>query len=1025
MNAQTARFTTTELDAALPLSEALARVVLAGAPRDGSMLDLERTMVLVPAGRLARAVERRLLAAARAQGVPLIAPSLVTPALFVKRFVRPTRPVLGDLGARLSWREAVWAYASRGDAERAQLGQIFGPVQSRADIDAGRAVSEASLVTIARRLQALARDAAGAMRSFGEISQAVSQGSLGAASDDAQGRLRARWECLAAIEKIRGSLLEKAKVCDRGELQRDAVRAGGAAVVRGDLERLVVLFADPEPVQRELLRALAGQGVSVEVCVHARRDVDGEGFPIAEAWSARRFSEVEVPSASILVADGPDEVADAAVEVVAALPEPRTTEQVALVACDDEMRAALARTLAARGVAVAADGRRPMSTTRLGMLVERLSALFGRDGGAPKAEALAEFVRHPDAEARFAYTRKDGSRFAQECMVTGYRATTLAADWSDAAPEAVHEATAYDALRARVLRVVKPLEAPRAAHAWAEPLRTALAAIVRNDRSGPEGERVETVRLLDRVLGELSEVPAEFAHPLGPNEAMALVAGELAKLEVSGDRVHGVDPIGWLDAGVADEPNLVFCGFNDGLIPEGAVVDPLLPDAWRAELGMPSSRRRAARDAWILDSILSRRPKARGVRFIVSRRSAEGDPMKPSRFLLQATGDALAARVKLLFGELPPRAPEADAGDALGALGATPRGQAFIKTPPPAVELPPFAAISVTKFKDYLKCPYLFLLRHHPSLSLEVRDEEIAELDAAGFGSLLHTVLEDWGRREAERAEPTADEDVIRAELDAILSRVVEDNFPRSTRAAVRVQIELARQRLSRFATIQAKEAADGWHVRFVELQFDERSSGDAARADGVVRLGAVELAAEPLGTLPAGTSILLRGRIDRVDFNERLGRWRALDYKSSSKGASPASEHFSSRSKSWKDLQLPLYRHLLSQISAADRAALGIDSPILLDDTGIGYVVLGSSVSATRFSFLSETKQPLDLDDAVREAKRIVAAICERKFEPASRSAVKAGDPYAPIWGLGLRGIDDDESAGGEDGGEESGGGE
>ncbi|MFZ9880652.1 MAG: hypothetical protein ACO3QC_04545, partial [Phycisphaerales bacterium] len=296
MHAQTARFTTTELDAALPLSDALSRVVLSGAPRDGSMLDLERTMVLVPAGRLARAVERRLLAAARAQGVPLIAPSLVTPALFVKRFVRPTRPVLGDLGAPLSWREAVWAYASRGDAERAQLGQIFGPVQTRADIDAGRAVSEASLATIARRLQALARDAAGAMRSFGEISQAVSQGSLGAASDDAQGRLRARWECLAAIEKIRGSLLEKAKVCDRGELQRDAVRAGGAAVVRGDLERLVVLFADPEPVQRELLRALAGQGVSVEVCVHARRDVDGEGFPIAEAWSARRFSEVEVPS---------------------------------------------------------------------------------------------------------------------------------------------------------------------------------------------------------------------------------------------------------------------------------------------------------------------------------------------------------------------------------------------------------------------------------------------------------------------------------------------------------------------------------------------------------------------------------------------------------------------------------------------------------------------------------------------------------------------------------------------------------
>ncbi|MFM7051937.1 MAG: PD-(D/E)XK nuclease family protein [Planctomycetota bacterium] len=1022
-----------ELDAALPLSESMARVVLGGVASDASdALDFERTMVLVPAGRMARAVERRLLAAASVAGKPLIAPSLVTPAMFLKRFLRPKRVVLGDIGARLAWREAVAAFAARGDGERRQLEAAFGPVRTAADEAEGRALSAASLDAVARRLHALARDAAGARHGFASIRDH-------AALTDAV--LRRRWQMFADIERVRDALLEAAGVCDRDATQRDAVlaacgcdsddRGRGAApasIESGAFDRIVVMLADPEPVQRALLALLAARGVTVEVCVHTRTNVDPEGFPRAAEWSARRFGLADIADSAIGVADGPDEVAEAAVEAVAAIPEPRTADHIALVAPGEEQCAALARALSLRGVCVASDGRRAASTTRLGLLLERLAALFGPDARGPAPEALAEFVRHPDVAAWL--VREGRSCAGADAAVAAYRSATLAADWRERPPAEAEGRTPYETVRSRVQELVQPLEAPRAASAWAAPIRDALAKVIADDRSGRDGERVESVGLLDRVLGELHRVPKEFALPITAREALSMVARELGRLEVTGERTHGVEPIGWLDAGVADEPHLVFCGFNDGCVPEGAVVDPLLPDATRAALGMMSSQRRVARDAWILDSILARRKGRGSVRFIAARRSAEGDPLKPSRFLLQVdgvadgvaegagqgdvagTGEALARRVLALFGELPARVGEEHGGGNAGTATTT---SAFPIKPKPVVPLAPFSGISVTQFKQYLKCPYLFLLSHHERLGLSAQDEDAAELDALGFGLLAHAALERWGRIEAQRDEPTTDESVVLDEVLRHFDAVVEERYPSQVRAAVRVQFELLRRRLARFAKIQAAEAAQGWHVRFVELAFDDRSHDrhpDEASAQASP-LAAPKLFAEPSPGRPEGGSLSLRGRIDRVDQNRDTGAWRALDYKTFSKDKTPAGEHWASRAGKWKDLQLPLYRFLLRSIGGNDLARLGLEGPIAVDASGLGYVVLGTTDVGTRFVFLSEAAKPLDLDAAEREASRIVGAILDGCFDPAERAPVKAGDALAPVWGLGLRAVDDDAASG------------
>ena len=51
-----------------------------------------------------------------------------------------------------------------------------------------------------------------------------------------------------------------------------------------------------------------------------------------------------------------------------------------------------------------------------------------------------------------------------------------------------------------------------------------------------------------------------------------------------------------------------------------------------------------------------------------------------------------------------------------------------------------FKKMSVTQFIDYLRCPFRFYLKH--VLRMEPFDAARDEMDARGFGSLIHDSIE-------------------------------------------------------------------------------------------------------------------------------------------------------------------------------------------------------------------------------------------------------------------------------------------
>jgi ATP-dependent helicase/nuclease subunit B len=350
------------------------------------------------------------------------------------------------------------------------------------------------------------------------------------------------------------------------------------------------------------------------------------------------------------------------------------------------------------------------------------------------------------------------------------------------------------------------------------------------------------------------------------------------------DRPAGaIDLLGWLELLWEDAPHLVVTGLNDGRLPETVTGDPFLPEALRARLGLKTNEARFARDAYLLAAFAACRTRAGRLDLLVGKVSAAGDPLRPSRLLLACAEAELPRRVALLFRPVEASRP------------GLPWRRAW-KLAPPVMAPPPHVA--VTAFRDYLRCPFRFALKH--VLKMETVDPFKSELDAMDFGILCHEALEDMGREPGLR--DCTDAARLREFLLAHVNRRSRERYGSELTLPLIVQLESARQRLTRAAEVLAEQRTAGWVIEHVERKFE-------------LRLGAVTV----------------RGKIDRVERHAETGAVRVIDYKTSDKGVTPLAAHVRSARREetapawarfmmngkelvWTDLQLPLYLQALAE---------------------------------------------------------------------------------------------------------------
>jgi len=410
---------------------------------------------------------------------------------------------------------------------------------------------------------------------------------------------------------------------------------------------------------------------------------------------------------------------------------------------------------------------------------------------------------------------------------------------------------------------------------------------------------------------------------------------------------NAVEIQGWLEAPWSAAALKIVAGCREGALPSGTHEDAFLPDQTKKRLGLVSQDARFARDAYLLSCLIHS-----GSRLLLgtSRFRSQGEPNRPSRLLFACDDEELPRRSRrLLRPSLPAKRQETKASWTLA-----------LPTHEKKVE-----AIRVTGFKNYLQCPLRFYLQN--VCGIRDFDPEAREISPRDFGIVMHKVLEEYGNDPATK--DLVDPAKVAKALDTQLDEVAKRFFGAQFSPVVLVQLESMRARLRSFAPIQAQSRAEGWEIIATERavkKTDER-----------------QIAIGPLA---------LTGTMDRVEVNTERNALRVLDYKTFGTSRTPAETHlaakcdradvrsaactYDGKDMFWKDLQLPLYRHMIPHIWPEHNGKT----------IEVGYVLLPADPDDTDITMF-----PLD-DEAVASAVacagEIASLVSRGVFWPPSEKA-------------------------------------
>ena len=622
---------------------------------------------------------------------------------------------------------------------------------------------------------------------------------------------------------------------------------------------------------------------------------DSLGCLKIDAWCDKH---IDVPEERIGIAERPEDQASMVIEYLNSLDGRFRADEITIGVPDDSVVPYLESELQAAGVPC----RYARGPSLLGSSFFRMIEAIGDFGATRDYLDFAAVIRHP------AITRYLGQRVSEPdwlAKVDQWFERHLPSQIRDPDSLPGIHSSRNQVVRQVVnelLQVLEPVllvaEAPlnRWPDLWNQVLQRLLAGYQVHNQDPHDRGWIKSLAQYSEVLTQFQELKDQWVFEVHSADFLRMVFSELrGKYTTPFAQPDAIAMLGWLDAPLDDAPVTVVTSFNEGLIPSSDPAHPFLTQSLRQQLQLLDNRRRYARDAYALELLTHSRTD---YRLILGRYNAAGEPRNPSRLLMAMSVDELPYRAKYLFGETVEESAGAEMQLETELLNSG------LKVPEPLPLLEPVEQVRVTDFKAYLACPFRFYLQR--VLKLRSVDDRIEELSGGQFGDLLHNVLEAFGTSELKDSR---DAEEIKLYLESLLEREATSTFGKDQRASLRLQLTQAKLRLERFAVAQVAHREAGWRIEHLERDASFWMTVDDE---------AVEIV----------------GRIDRIDINEKDGRWLVLDYKTSDSFQNLERLYF--RKKEWIDLQLPLYQHLVRSIPEArdQSVSLGLIAlPKKLDD--------------------------------------------------------------------------------------------
>lgn len=861
----------------------------------GPVLDLSDTLLLLPTANAARRVREALARQAAARGRGVLSPLALPSGRFSQFAFGPACATPQE--SRMAWVRTVT------EAPPALLAPLV-PLGLRS-ATAAAGLAEALL------------DAVQLLADSGRSPRDVTD--LGDVEPD-------RWQSIAALAGAHAARLESAGL----ESPEIALARWVAAPVLPDGIRRVILAGVPDPAPTTLaaLERLAGpdqKEVEVGVFViapgfspQALAAFDAWGRPDPAFWTREPLPPGD---AALHVAADPGSLAERALDEMAlALGE---GAGVGLLAPDPDLIPWMIRACERRGLTGFDPAGDPASRFA-GAALLRLACDAQAD---PAIDRIAAVLRHPAVLAR------------------------LSAH-ADLAPEDL--LAAFDRMRSERLPIhldaARALVAGSALGVALDSLAGFLGPVGRGPGAqfrawlawgwpaGGEGLDADEVELLRSHLDAWSAIRFEP----GPDALNIAVQGiERERLVRRSGDSRALEISGWLEGPWEASGRLIVCGLHEGAVPEQVQGHLFLPESLRRRVGLPTNADRHARDAYLLQAVCGARGPG-GVTVFVARTGSAGDPVRPSRLLLQVAREHLPARVRRLFAPAGP-ARRQDPWTAAWPL----------RIPAP---IHPPERLRVTDFRDYLSHPLAFHLRR--VLKMEEVEARPSEMGPAAAGSLFHELMREMADdlRHAETTDGPALAHWLEERLEARLS----ETFGGQPGVPLLAQRSALRKRLRAAARVHTAEISRGWRIASFETEIN-----GALTLDGIPVVG----------------------RMDRID-RAPDGALRVLDYKTSAGGTDPAKAHWTAhrgdtggwpawrlferrgRLHRWNDLQLPLYLLAARQLHPE---ATRIDA---------GYFLVPEEPDGTGIELIGLSDE--DLAAAWRCAEGILSELSSGRIAPA-----------------------------------------
>ena len=659
----------------------------------------------------------------------------------------------------------------------------------------------------------------------------------------------ARWRDLAALERIFFDSVARKGATPRIMSRRNAIRRGCA--IEGVEE--IVLPASVD-VQGALVKFLEASPQRVTVLLHAW---ESEADRFDEWGRPTGMFAAGLPAGSISAS--PTAVAEAdevarlfrAVDAKDALP--------ALAVCDADMFAelegAFQNHFAEDELVLRNPSREPFAKSSLGRLLIGMTELASRGD----YETFSAFARSGDvarwAAGALGVSPADVARHV--AALDGVQNAHLPRTMDEAIGAA--EADGASGLVKLAVAIKAELDDPFAF------LAKIFSSVVLDERNPGDRELIA-------AAAEARSLRDECRSEIVPRRMQKAIYSRLLKeatfmLEPTAPNVLAA--LSWLEIPWCAEDELVIAGFNEGCVPGNVVGHPFVPDALRERLGLTTNRSRAMRDSFMLAEATRCRAKG-AVHVSLHQIAGDGNVMKPSRILFEGVGDAelpsLATRLYAVT-KGGPGAPQKELPKAWR-----------LRLPFPPAGLRWRERISPTRLDQYIRCPFNFFLQE----TFGERSEDRAqELDAMAFGTICHEALDEFAKGPVR---DSTDAQRIAEFLEGAVARRLKafgDNLP----AVIELQGEAAIARLRAFAPLQAARRAEGWRIVAAE---------------------------QSLACTLRDCPTLIRGKVDRIDVNERTGEIAIIDYKTWRR-ADPGK---------YDSVQLPLYRAMVEasgRFSAAE----------------------------------------------------------------------------------------------------------